>query len=89
MDEQVSSTEEELNKKLAMFGFAKSYGDRGIKNLLRRQRLRGQTVGSPQMDLRDPVKYARNADLFVSHRKDNLSTGVLDSDKGAKAKSTK
>ena len=84
MDEQVASVEKELDEKLANFGVAKGANALRIKNQLKRQRLRQQTVGNPGMELREPVKYARNSDLFVSHGADHFSTGIP-----GKGKSTK
>lgn len=63
MDKERIQVEEELDKKLANFGWNNSAaGQKSIKDMLRRQ---GANVpGSPMTELRDEIKGAKNIDLF-------------------------
>lgn len=63
MDKERVQIEEELDKKLANFGWNNSVaGEKSIQQMLRRQ---GANVpGSPMTELRDEIKGAKNVDLF-------------------------
>lgn len=63
MDKERIQVEEELDKKLANFGWNNSAaGQKSIQDMLRRQ---GANVpGSPMTELRDEIKGAKYIDLF-------------------------